>query len=822
MPSDFKFALRSLRSTPGFTAVALIVLTLGIGATTAIYSVVDAVALRGMPFARADRLMIVEETNPTAKGLGGGYVAAPNFYDWRAQQTSFEDLAAFQSKGLTVFAAGREPESLRTLMVSASLMPILRVQPAKGRMFTAESEVAGRNRVAVISHALWERRFGSDAAIIGKTVTVGDAAEAAAGRGDAGVWEIIGVMPPGFEFPVGRLKPVEVWVPFVPSAQEYPRGDGSSRNYNAQVIGRLKDGIDRGQAYADMERITASLKSQYPRWFRDRWVGVMPLQESVTGRTKGWMFLLLGSVAFVLLIACVNVANLMLARATARARDVGVRAALGASRWQLARGLLVESLVLSVTGTLLGLVVAYWGIDIMRAALPSTLPRVNDIALDLRVLGMAALAAITTGLLFGLLPAIRFSRPHLAGALREGGRTGQAGHARERVRGALLIAEVALAVVLLVGSGLFVSSFVKLMQVDLGLDTANILTMRVSPRIDFASKTLDADMARAAGQLEEVFTRAKALHGVEAAAFLGNGTVPLSNGWSRNSIEVPGKPRFDDPDDQADSKSVSPDYFKTLRIPVLKGREFTDADRAEGAPLVVVINDIAEQRYFGTESAIGQTLKVNGDRTVVGVVRATRIGGPEAELRPEVLMPASRTRAFGGTLILRTTGDPALLIPEARGVIRQVLPEVVVPEPETMDTMFGRLVAQRKFNMIVLALFGVLAIVIAGAGIYGVMAYLVEQRTQEIGIRMALGAQPAQVLRMVLTRATVLMSIGIALGLGMGWMLSRFVGTFLFRIEPHNVVVYASAALVLVTAGLVAALVPARRAAHVDPLTALK
>jgi putative ABC transport system permease protein len=822
MLSDLKFALRSLRSTPAFTAVALIVLTLGIGATTAIYSIVDAVALRGMPFDRADRLFIVEETNPTGKGLGGGYVAAPNFYDWRTQQTSFEDLAAFQSKSLTVHDPGREPEALRTMMVSASLFTILRVSPVRGQMFSADNEVAGRNRVAVISDAFWRRRYNADPDIIGRTFTVGDAVEAAAGKGDNGIWQIVAVMPPGFEFPIGRLRPIEVWVPFLPNSSEYPRGDGSSRNYNAQVIGRLKDGVTREQALVQMEQITGRLKEQYPRWFRDRWVGMAPLHESVVGRARGWMFLLLGSVAFVLLIACVNVANLMLARSTARARDVGVRAALGASRWQLARGLLAESLVLSVAGTLLGLAVAYWGIEIMRAALPATLPRLKDAGLDLRVLAMSAIAAVGTGIVFGLLPALKFSRPQLASTLREGGRTGAAGMARERVRSVLLVAEVALAVVLLVGSGLFVSSFVKLTRIDLGLDYENVLTMRVNPKVNFSSPERDKEMARAAILIEDIFARVRRIPGVEHAAFLGNGSVPLSAGWSRTSFEIAGGAKFEDPDDQPDIKSVSADYFKTLRVAVQQGREFTEADRDSGAPAVAIINDIAAQRFFKGESPIGRQVKVNGDRTIVGVVRAVRLGGPEADMRPEVITPASRTSAFGGTLILRTSGDPAAIMPDVRAAVRAVLPDVVVPEAETMETMFGRLVAQRKFNMIVLALFGVLAIVISAVGIYGVMAYLVEQRTQEIGIRMALGAQPRQVLRMVLRRAALFMAAGILIGLAAGWMLSRFVESFLFRVEPHDVLVYVGAASVLIAAGLLAAFIPARRAARVNPLLVLR
>nr|MBP6715402.1 ABC transporter permease [Acidobacteriota bacterium] len=529
MLADYRFAWRSLRSTPGFTAVALTVLTLGIGATTAIYSVVDAVALRGMPFERADRLMIIDETNPTGKGLTGGYVNAANFFDWRAQQQVFEDIAAFQGAGLTVFDQG-EPETLRTLMVSSTLMPILRVAPRIGRAFTAEHEVAGQNKVALISDALWKRRFNADPNVVGKTFVVGRPGDAKPGRND-GVWQVVGVMAAGFEFPVGRLKPIDVWIPYVPTADEYPRGDGSSRNYNAQVLGRLKDGVSKDQAYANMSQITAALKAQYPKWFRDRWVGVTPLHESIVGKARGWMFLLLGSVAFVLLIACVNVANLMLARATSRSRDISVRAALGASRWQLARALLAESLLLSIGGTVLGVIAAYWGVQVMRASLPTTLPRVASIAIDLRVLAVAATSALITGVFFGLLPALQFSRPKLSSALREGGRSGNVGMARQRARTLLLVAEVALAVVLLVGAGLFVSSFVKLTRVDLGIDTRHVLTVSVSPRIDFSKEHIDADMARAAVTMRDVLTRARALPGVEVAA-IASGSTPLSTGWS--------------------------------------------------------------------------------------------------------------------------------------------------------------------------------------------------------------------------------------------------------------------------------------------------
>lgn len=820
MLQDLRFAVRSLRANPGFTVVALAVLTLGIGATTAIFSVVDAVALRGLPFPRYDRLMLVEETNPTSKGLPGGYVNAANFFEWRDQQRSFEGLAAFQGTGLTVVRDGA-PESLRAMMVSSNLTALLGVSPRLGRMFTADHEVEGRQRVAVISHAFWQRWFGGAPDVIGRTLSVGIPG-AAPGRND-GVWEVIGVMPDGFEFPVGRLKPIELWVPYLPRPDEYPRGDGSNRNYNAQVLGRLKDGVTRAQAYDDMARITAGLKAAYPKWFRDRWVGVTPLHETLVGKARGWMFLLLGAVGFVLLIACVNVANLVLARSTTRLREVTVRTALGATRWQLLRGLLVDHLLLTLTGAALGVLTALWGVQVLKAALPTTLPRLNDIAIDLRVLLAAIGAAVATGVAFALLPARQFANANLAGVLREGGRSGQAGGVRHRLRSALLVTEVAMAVVLLIGAGLFISSFVSLVRVDIGIDTGHVLTVGVYPPVDFNADKAgrDRDMARAATLLWQVLDRARAMPGVQAAA-VASGTTPLSGGFSRGSLTRPGRPRSEDPDDSPDQKTITPGYFQTTRIPLLAGREFTDADSADGAEPVVIINDVAADRFFKNDNPIGATVDSNGTRRIVGVVKAVRLGGPEAPLRPEVYTPLSRGRAFGGTLYLRTAGDPGALAGDARRLVREMLPTVIVPEAETFRAAYEKLLLPKKFNMIVLALFGALAIVMAGAGVYGVMAYLVEQRTAEIGVRMALGAQPGAVLRMVLGGAMSLLAAGVAIGLAVGWALARSVSAFLFGVDPRAWPVYVATSGLLVVAGLAAAAIPARRAARVNPISVLR
>jgi predicted permease len=799
MLSDLRLALRSLRATPAFTAVALVVLTLGISATTAFFSLVDAVVLKGLPFPQAGRLMAVGETQ-----FASGSVAAPNFFDWRAGQHVFEDLAAYQSKNGLIVRDNGEPTSLRTYMVSASLFPMLRVSPTIGHAFTAAEEVDGRDRVALISSGLWQRRFGRDPNIVGRTLAT-----------EAGAWEIVGVMPEGFTFPIGLQNPTDLWVPYVPPKDEYPRGNGDNRNYNAQALGRLKDGVTIEQARAEMVQITAGMKVAFPNWFRDvkdEGVSVIPLQDAVVGKSRAWMLLLLGSVSFVLLIACVNIANLMLARATTRVRDVGVRAALGATRWQLARMFLVESLALSLTGTALGIAVAWWGLDILTASLPAALPRLADVAINLRVLTAASVAAILTGVLFGTLPAWQFSRPRLSDALREGGRSGSAGSTRQRARTALIVAEVALAVVLITGAGLFVSSFVRLVNVDLGIDTSQVITVGVYPRYPAKERNVAA--------MADLLTRIQAIPGVDAVTITGN--VPLRGGYSRTRLTLPGQPPPESATSGPDIQTITADYFKVTRVPIAAGRAFTEADRDPGAAPVIMLNESAVRQFFGDRIPLGAIVECNGTRTVVGIVRDVRLGGPESPMRPSVYIPSDRSGLTGGTIMARTSREPALIAPALRTAIHASVPDLVIPTPATLDDLFQRMIAQRKFNAVVLGLFGALAIVIAAVGIYGVMAYLVAQRTAEIGVRIALGAQPGHVLRMVLGRAGALVGVGIAIGLSAGWALGRFVDAFLFQVRAHDPIVYAVGAAVLLLAGMLAAFVPARRAARVDPISVLR
>lgn len=811
MWSDVRNAIRALRAAPGFTVTALAVLTLGIGASTAIFSVVDAVVLRGLPFDEADRLVSVSETNKSRAGLPGGSSAPQNFVDWKAaEQDVFDALAASAGIGGFTIRDGGQPEELRAIRTTANLFSVLRVRPAIGRPFTSEHEADGNHRVMVISDGLWRRRFGADPNVVGRTMTF-----------ESGTWEVVGVMGPEFRYPIGPSRPTDLWVPYAMAERDRVRGQG--RSYYLQVVGRLKPGVTLEQARARMEQITSSLAAAHPTWFKDRGIATVRLRDYIVGPgVKSWMLLLLGAVAFVLLIACVNVANLMLARASARGREVGIRAALGASRWQLARVLLVESLVLSIAGTLAGVVLASWAVDVLRASLPATLPRLSSVGIDLRVLGAAALAAMATGVFFGLVPALQGSRPNLAGALREGGRSGTASLLRQQVRSLLVAAEVALAVVLLVGAGLFVASFARLMRIDVGLDYHNVLTVPVYPRVNFNDAAArKAGMEQAVVKVADVLARVQALPGVEAASAFTGG-LPLSSSWSRTSVKVPGRAEEFKGDDSADVRDISPDYMKVIRQPLIGGRLFTAADNNKGAPGVVLLNEAAARLYFEGKTAIGQSIAIDGDRTVVGIVGDIRLEGPEKEARPQAFIPFAQSSNYGADLVIRTTGDPHALVPAVRNAIFAALPDLVVPEAQTFEEMFNQIVAQRKFNMLLLSLFGILGGVIAGVGIYGVMAFVVEQRRAEFGVRMALGAPRGRILRSVLQRAGLYVGVGLAVGLGISLALSFVVESFLFQVKGADPIVYAAIAALLGAVALVAALVPALRASRVDPIVALR
>ncbi|HET7696896.1 MAG TPA: ABC transporter permease [Vicinamibacterales bacterium] len=809
MRDDLKSAARSLLASRGFTLVALFVLALGIGAGTAIFSVVDAVVLRGLPFDEHDRLGVIYE-NDTRRAVtfGLGNVTPQTYLDWRELQQPFQQITAVAGTQFRLKTEGGEPADARAQRITAEFFPVLRVAPLLGRAFNASDEVEGRHRVAILTYGFWQRRFGGAADVVGRTIELSDSA-----------YEIVGVMPATFSYPVGSDRPADLLVPMMFSKEDRTKGD--SHNYNHTVIGRLKDGLSLQQATGQMWRLSEQLDQKDPKWTPGRRAYVLTLHDHLVGKVRGWMLMLLGAVVLVLLIACANVANLMLVRATGRTREMGIRAALGASPFRIVRGLVIEGLLLSSAGALLGVLLAWGGVTVLRAWLPAGLPRVASIGIDYRVLAATILASGVTGVLFGVAPALQSARPDLAGSLKDGGRSATAGGAAQRLRSILVVAEVALAVILLVGAGLFTGSFVRLIRVDPGFDYRNVLALNIGlsrrPGETFADYAV-----RSAPYVRQAVEAVGRVPGVEMVGTVSGG-LPLSGSWSRTRITLPGRGQLSGEGDDIDRRTVSANYLRVLRIPLLKGRYLSDDDRAGSSP-VVVINQAAAQRYWPGQDALGQRFTMNKKEwTVVGVVGNIHHLGPEIAPRQECYLPAAQEESYGATLAIRSAGDPLAVLPAVKAAIWSVNPEQrLTGDTVTLERYMDRLIAQRRFNMAVLALFGVLGLVIAAVGIYGVMAYVVAQRTNEIGVRMALGATRANVVSMVLRRAGVLMLAGLAIG-GIGaWYLGSGVKSFLFEVQPNDAGIFAGALAVLACAGLLASALPARRAAAVDPLVALR
>ena len=817
---DVRDALRSLRSAPTFTFVALIVLSLSIGASTAIFSVVDAVVLRGLPYDEAERLV---QVGTVSRRTGTFETNQPpqNVADWGARQKVFAALAATQpAGGFTVNEHG-VPRDLATLQVTAGYFDVYRAYPQLGRAFAAPDYVEGSPRVALISDGLWRRQFGGAPDVIGRTLrsttelTYGAPFPIAAGE-----WTIVGVMPRGFRAPVSGLFQIDVWVPYVAPAATRT-GEGP-RGRSVEVTARLADGVSVAQAAAQIDTITAALAQTYPTWFDDARGAVRTLHAATVGSVRGWMVLLLCAVGVVLLIACVNVANLMLARALARRREMHTRAALGASRWRLARGLLVESLVLGTTGTVLGLLLAVWGVNVLRAALPADLPRVATVALDLRVLAVAALTSMATALLFGLAPAVLLA--YSGGALPRHAGSRAVTSGGTRLRSLVVVVEIAIAVVLTVGAGLFLVSFVRVANVDLGLNPRNVLTVEVWPKFDRSKPGWsEAAVARAAAALPQILDRVAALPGVAAVGFTA-GNLPLTGYSARATVTVPGRDRPFDGNDRVQVRYVTPGYAAAVGTPLRRGR-YVAAGDTSGSTRVVVLNEEAAARYFGTGEPLGETLAIAGyapHATVVGIVGNVRLSGPEGAVRPEAYLPAAQGSFLGGALAVRTAGDPLGVAASVQDAIRDSFPEIPERPARPMAALFADLIALRRFTMLVVGLFGALALAIASAGLYGVMAYVVTQRTREIGVRLALGAPPARVMREIIGRGIAHTAAGVAIGVALAWPLAPLVQTFLFQVGPREPLVYAGTVAVLTVCGVAAAFVPARRAAHVDPVSALR
>jgi putative ABC transport system permease protein len=814
MRDDLAAALRSLRSSPGFTTVALVVLTLGIGATTAIFSVVDAVVLRGLPFDEHDRLVAVGEIARTPAGPADSTelrrVAPQNYLDWIEGQRVFEAMAAMGSGQMSLRLPGSPPEPLKPRKVTAGFFDVLRVRPARGRAFTPGDEVAGRDRVAILSDGFWRRQFGGDPSIIGRIIPVEDLEGGPEAVGGAG-YEVVGLMPPDFAWPVGDLAATDIWVPYVVPVDQRVRTEGSWARY-LTVIARLSAGTSLEQARAQMSALGGAIERAHPRWNENVGVGVVPLADFVVGTSmRSWLLMLLGAAALVLLVACANLASLLLAHGSARRREIGIRAALGAGRGRLVRHMLAESLVLSAAGTLLAVLAASWGIQALRAVIPEGIPRVSTIAIDVRVLAAAAGLAFCTGLIAGIVPALHASRVDLTTALRSGA-TGTTRGGRS-LRQLFVVVEVALAVVLVAGAALFIGSFIGVLRLDPGFVADGVLTAQVSPRVE--ARTAPRDTAPLLGGIVEEVGRAPGV--VHAAATAGN--VPFLGGLSMTTMTTPGM-------DLSHAamvvvRKVTPGYHATLRIPLRRGRLLTAADRAGGRP-VVLLSEAAAAKYFPGVDPIGRVVGLEGEREVVGVVGDVRQLTLETDSWLEAYVPLAQSEAAGGSLLIRTSGDAYSALPALRAAVFQAMPAVPLRNVATMDELLGRTLAHRRFSMVLVSLFAALGLAIAAVGLYGVVAHGVTLRTREIGVRMALGASQRRVVAGVVGNALLLVVAGIAAGAVGVWYAGAAARAFLYGLEPTDPRAYAAAAAALLIVALGAAIAPARRAAHVDPMVALR
>jgi putative ABC transport system permease protein len=792
---DLRYGARMLRKRPGFTLVAIITLALGIGANTAIFTVIYAVLLRPLPFDEPDRVVwmwgAVRERGSRAS------VAPLDFLDYRARNQSFAEFAAAISIPISFNLTGNgEPERLSGAVVTTNYFAALGVRPMLGRSFVGEEEQAGRDRVVILSHGLWQRRFGADPAIIDRTVTL-----------DGQSLTVVGVMPPKMRFP----NDADLWRPMSFDAAPEMR---QRRAHFLRPIGRLKADVTIEQAQAEIDAIARQLEEQYPDTNTKWTMLLVPLQERIVGDIRPTLWVLLGAVAFVLLIACSNVANLMLARATSRYKEIAIRLAMGASRWHIIRQMLTESVLLAIIGGALGVLLALWGVDVLLSFSNASIPRAAEIGLNATVLGFTLAVSFITGTLFGLVPALGSSRPDLHDTLKEGSRS-VSGGARHRLRSLLVIAESALAVVLLIGAGLLIKSFVKLQEVSPGFDAEHVLTMR----LDLPRGKTPAQVADFYDQLQQ---RVAGLAGVEAVGMVSE--LPLTGQPNDAPFAIEGRaPEAPDQRPNADFRRVNHDYFRALRIPLLKGRQFTEQEARQSAGVVIISERLAAQ-YFPDDEPLGKYLLTDFGQhnrfEIVGVVDDVRHRGLATDTYPAMYLP---TLSLPWTnLVIRTAGEPAGLAAAVRKEVGALDSQQPVAAVKPMAQWLSESVAQPRFRTLLLGVFAGIALLLSVLGIYGVMSYVVAQRTREVGIRMALGAGRFDVLRLVIGQGMRLALTGVALGLAAAYGLTRLLASLLFNVSATDPTTFIAIALLLAGVASLACYVPARRATKVDPMVALR
>ena len=804
---DLRYGVRVLLKKPSFTSIAIVTIALGVGANSAIFSVVNAVLLRPLSYLNSEQLVMIWGKLP-AHGLEKLSASGPEFVDYRERNHALSSIAAYTSSGRNLTGAG-EPERVTTTFVTAGFFSVLETLPWRGRTFVAEEDQPGHDQSVILSYSIWQRRFAGDDSIVGQSITI-----------DGKVHVVVGVMPPDFEFPDADT---QIWKPIAFTAEDLSEDERGS--HYLSLIARMKPGVQFEQAQADVASIAAGLQKEHPGHYEEGsgWsASVVGLHEETVGDVRLTLLVLLSAVGFVLLIACANVANLVLARTATRQREMAIRSALGAGRLRIIRQVLTESLSLSLSGGALGILVALWGKELLASLSPANLPRLKEVSIDSRVLLFTLAISVFTGLVFGIVPALQASNLNLSEALKESGSKSTASKSRLRLRGLFVVGEIALAMVLLVGAVLMIRSLNALQRVEMGFDPSNVLTMRLS-----LPRSVYSEPRRQRAFYDQVINRIEALPEVNSAGVVN--FLPLSGTGNQRNISVEGQP--ENPIN-VEFRISNPGYFRAIGIELRLGRLYDEHDR-ENSTYVAVVNEAFLRIFLPDQDPLGKRIKMGGMNSpfqwlsIVGVVKDLKHRGLDVEAKPEMYVPYSQPPLPDWNIqsmfvAVRTKNEPKGLIGAARGIVQEIDKDQPIYGVSTMQQLLGKSLAPRRFNMLLMGMFSAIALALASIGIYGVMSYSVTERTREIGIRMALGARTGDVLRMVVKQGVTLTLLGVGIGLAASFALTRLIESLLFKVSAADPLTFALIPILLTGAALGASVVPAHRATKVDPMIALR